>query len=308
MANSQWQSFVPLKSEIMELYTNQKLGAKAVGERIGTSRDIVRTLLRKFGIKQHLSKVERFKELMNKSVEMKRLYLIDRKSLREIAGLFGTEKAIISKILKLNGIEIRKAKDQRYEVYCKHCDSYIGIRKKPVGTCRSCFSAINKNYAFINYRKASGYNVTDTPKCLKCNVEMPDKYINRQYCDFCKSIRQKEIKKICRLRNVEHHRAKSREYNTRRRCRLYGIEALSLPEETRNRVFEIYGYQCMYCGKMPRKITVDHVLALANRGDNAITNLVPACKSCNSSKRDNYLLNWMWKRLKKHKPMGAIDL
>jgi 5-methylcytosine-specific restriction endonuclease McrA len=48
---------------------------------------------------------------------------------------------------------------------------------------------------------------------------------------------------------------------------------------------------CLYCsrdlsGCDPRDITLDHVKAKADGGSNAPSNLVTACLSCNSSKRD----------------------
>ena len=40
--------------------------------------------------------------------------------------------------------------------------------------------------------------------------------------------------------------------------------------------------RCTYCGHVAD--TVDHVVALASGGTNAMDNLVPACKRCNSSR------------------------
>lgn len=45
----------------------------------------------------------------------------------------------------------------------------------------------------------------------------------------------------------------------------------------------MYGSRCAYCGIID-KMTKDHVTAIANGGTNDITNIVPACLTCNSSK------------------------
>ena len=44
------------------------------------------------------------------------------------------------------------------------------------------------------------------------------------------------------------------------------------------------GSRCHYCGAPAT--TVDHVIPKAKGGTDAMSNLVPACARCNSSKRD----------------------
>lgn len=51
---------------------------------------------------------------------------------------------------------------------------------------------------------------------------------------------------------------------------------------------EYFGWQCRYCA-VPltlSTVTKDHQVAIANHGTQWASNLVPACKSCNSWKRD----------------------
>jgi 5-methylcytosine-specific restriction endonuclease McrA len=49
-----------------------------------------------------------------------------------------------------------------------------------------------------------------------------------------------------------------------------------------------YGNRCAYCGKKQKhSLTQDHVVPLSKRGGTIRENIVPACKSCNSSKRNN---------------------
>jgi 5-methylcytosine-specific restriction endonuclease McrA len=53
------------------------------------------------------------------------------------------------------------------------------------------------------------------------------------------------------------------------------------------------GGWCTYCGSMGvRAEVVDHVVPLEQGGANDITNLVPACRSCNASKRDRTPEQW----------------
>lgn len=49
---------------------------------------------------------------------------------------------------------------------------------------------------------------------------------------------------------------------------------------------EAYDLRCAYCGERVEVLTQDHVLALSKGGAHTATNIVPACKSCNSRKND----------------------
>lgn len=45
----------------------------------------------------------------------------------------------------------------------------------------------------------------------------------------------------------------------------------------------IYNNCCFYCGEK-RKLTIDHVVPITKNGYHSISNIVPACQPCNSSK------------------------
>ncbi len=51
---------------------------------------------------------------------------------------------------------------------------------------------------------------------------------------------------------------------------------------------ELFGWRCAYCdvALTPATLTKDHIIPLYRGGSNFAANLVPACKSCNSAKRD----------------------
>ena len=51
------------------------------------------------------------------------------------------------------------------------------------------------------------------------------------------------------------------------------------------------GHICSYCGSSDG-ITFDHLISRALNGKDSSDNLVVACRSCNSSKRDKDLLVW----------------
>lgn len=55
-----------------------------------------------------------------------------------------------------------------------------------------------------------------------------------------------------------------------------------------------FGWRCRYCKDLLtlKTLTKDHQIPLSRRGSQWASNLVPACQSCNSSKRDRKPTEW----------------
>lgn len=68
-------------------------------------------------------------------------------------------------------------------------------------------------------------------------------------------------------------------------------ERKSLGKKLRFEVFKRDKFQCQYCGQKAPDVVLecDHIHPVAKGGDDDITNLVTACKSCNSGKSDREL-------------------
>ena len=58
---------------------------------------------------------------------------------------------------------------------------------------------------------------------------------------------------------------------------------------------DMYG-MCAYCYGKDGQLTLDHIKPVDAGGISTIDNVVPACKSCNSSKGAKPLLRWMYER------------
>jgi 5-methylcytosine-specific restriction endonuclease McrA len=52
--------------------------------------------------------------------------------------------------------------------------------------------------------------------------------------------------------------------------------------------------QCHYCGRafIPAELTMDHIVPIARGGRSTKGNLVPACKSCNTQKKQLLPMEW----------------
>ena len=47
-----------------------------------------------------------------------------------------------------------------------------------------------------------------------------------------------------------------------------------------------YENRCAYCGQKSKNLTIDHVIPLSKGGGHVPENIVPACVTCNSAKKD----------------------
>lgn len=72
----------------------------------------------------------------------------------------------------------------------------------------------------------------------------------------------------------------------RRRARKHGNTGPLLTRQEWDFIKHMYDNRCVYCGKKPKILTQDHIVPLVKGGQHIITNVVPACRSCNSKKRD----------------------
>lgn len=80
--------------------------------------------------------------------------------------------------------------------------------------------------------------------------------------------------------------------NGRRRSREAQATGNWTPEQFRE-LCEAVDWHCAYCHGRFDKLTPDHITPLARGGDNDITNIVPACGSCNYSKQDKTPLEFL---------------
>lgn len=63
--------------------------------------------------------------------------------------------------------------------------------------------------------------------------------------------------------------------------------------QLRRAVFERDDYTCRYCGQRGVRLECDHVIPVSRGGEHGMENLATACRTCNRSKRDKTLEEWM---------------
>lgn len=132
--------------------------------------------------------------------------------------------------------------------------------------------------------------------------------------------RAAELRRERARRWREQNREKSRE-NARRRNALKRSRnkaaVVPLTISAKAKRFDLFDNACAYCGSRG-KPTADHVLALMFGGLDEPDNIVPACRSCNSSKNASPVEAWYrsqsffsearWELIKQHCPSATGQL
>lgn len=103
--------------------------------------------------------------------------------------------------------------------------------------------------------------------------------------------------KSWRARNPE----RQREMAKARRAALAGAEVHTITDRDWRRLCARYGDRCAYCGKAGA-LTKDHRVPITRGGRHAIGNLLPACRSCNSSKHSLCITEWRAGRPRRKRP------
>lgn len=76
----------------------------------------------------------------------------------------------------------------------------------------------------------------------------------------------------------------------RRRAKIKRLPA-TLTVEQWETIKQCFSHECAYCGKK-KVLTQDHLVAVKNDGEYTRDNIVPACRSCNSSKKEKNFFSW----------------
>lgn len=87
-----------------------------------------------------------------------------------------------------------------------------------------------------------------------------------------------------RFANNPHTKAAGAVRRSRYRARIRKVES-DFTVIQWQAIKDAYNHRCAYCGEK-KPLTQDHVIPISKGGPHVASNIVPACKSCNSRKQD----------------------
>lgn len=127
---------------------------------------------------------------------------------------------------------------------------------------------------------------------------------HRRYCEEHKEELQ-AYEREYRQSNADQIRERHREYAKTDRGRMLRVRSQArrdavqaglpstLTEQQWQSALTHFGNLCAYCGVQDGPLQQDHVVPLSLGGGYVASNIVPACKSCNSSKSNMPLSEWV---------------
>ena len=149
-----------------------------------------------------------------------------------------------------------------------------------------------KAYNLAHKEEQRIYNASEKHKVAKKNWEINNRDKTRQYSKEHYWRNQEKCLQAAqnyRAQNPEKlretWRKSSFKRNLIRNSRVAGVECTLTAKEW-GEVLEQYNHCCAYCGADNKKLTLDHIVPLCKGGPTIKENAAPACKSCNSRKKD----------------------
>lgn len=126
-------------------------------------------------------------------------------------------------------------------------------------------------------------------------------YTFMQWTSYCRPCASKKSKELI-YANYDRYAQKRREWATKNREALnaYSRERRAhavanggkLAGDQWEEAKEFFGGCCAYCGKETKELTRDHFIPITKGGQWDATNIIPACKPCNSSKNNKDFAVW----------------
>jgi 5-methylcytosine-specific restriction endonuclease McrA len=157
----------------------------------------------------------------------------------------------------------------------KHMGGYIFY-----ATCKECEKVLKRKYKEVHKEEVSNYN-----KLWNKNNKAARIKLNKKYYINNKESENARTKKYAKM-NPE----KINNLAQLRRAKLNNTVA-TFNESDWDLCKKEFNYACAYCGKK-KSLAKEHFIPLYNGGEYTKNNIIPSCKSCNSSKSNKDFEEW----------------
>lgn len=149
-----------------------------------------------------------------------------------------------------------------------------------------------------NRRGSTGVKPRKAELCLNCGHPLSGQRRDARACsarcrDRLKYLAARELRIAQAAAWAKANPEAKRKAATRRRARKFDNSGgVGVSARDWKRLVNRFDGRCAYCGVRPEQLDQDHVIPLSLGGRDAIGNILPACRSCNSSKSDRLLIDW----------------
>lgn len=197
------------------------------------------------------------------------------------------------------------------EYFSKHSKERDGLR----GQCKECKAKEAKRYRAEHREQRLAYN-----KQYKTNHPGFIRMVKRRRYQKCREVISEQGKRYYQ-KNREIILAKTKEYRQenpemirlqshRREARKRDLPHTLTVKQWRE-IKSIFNNSCAYCGEK-KPLTQDHFFPLSKGGEYTRNNIIPACKTCNSSKNANEPFSWyskqpFYSKLRERKIMNHLN-
>jgi 5-methylcytosine-specific restriction endonuclease McrA len=162
------------------------------------------------------------------------------------------------------------------QFFAKDLSRFDGLKSK----CRTCDYKPKTNRVGVRERRLMLQK--GLRWCRKCRKWLKSEFVVKN--GLCKPHEAEDA----RIRYVtsEKYRRERRQhtYSRKRDCQ-------PITPETQMNVLKEFDGKCAYCGD--NSTTFDHIIPITKGGHSEIQNIVPACASCNPSKRNKNVFEWI---------------
>lgn len=206
----------------------------------------------------------------------------------------------------------KRSKDGFYSD-CKECrGSKFGINQPnkvlnlpdEYKYCRTCNKTLPiSNFPLCRTKSKDGY----ASKCKECkNKQAKESYdpekekermkpsLDKRYAQH-KVYYQKNRDKLAQQKREYHKTDKYKEIKRfskeKRRTKKRLLDS-NLTKSQWEKCINHFDNSCCYCGKKEKTLSMEHFIPLSNGGEWTINNIVPSCRSCNSSKGTKDFFKW----------------
>lgn len=156
--------------------------------------------------------------------------------------------------------------------------------------CRDCLSLWQKRRREVNLDSVRGYHRTYQRGYRDAHPDLAEKE-RESARRWHREHREQSLATARRF--LKENPERKRQYDAKSRALRRGSPLATLTRVQWAELKEYFNFRCAYCLESVEVLTQDHIVPVSKGGLHAAENIVPACGSCNSRKRDKSLLQFV---------------